>query len=616
MKRKLWSVACLLCLLLPFGAAVQAAVYVVSPTGSDSAPGTAKQPFQTIQKAADAAGPGDKIIVKSGLYREAVHLRRSGTAAAPIVFAADPPGAATITGADVVTGWTKTPGDAPIYQVPWDHVFAIDYQNGKPIEFHPEDAPLWGRAEQVIADGRQLLPTASLEDLGKAWADHAKTPGLTVPSPLPHLGGPFGGMFAADTAHKTLYVWLAGGGNPNRSRLEASTRGQTFGVNPWESKEGIQYVQVRGFHFQYGASFPQRAVVWLHGAHNLLENCTVEDMAGSGVAVSGTMRRCIVRGCGQTGGAAGGEGFVNEQCLWEGNCWKPINRGWDAGGVKMADTNGGLFRQCVFRRNGGPGLWFDIDMRHVRVTQCVFQENEGSGLMVEISRHIQVDHCLAVGNATEAVGSAGGGDWAAGGILLAESEDCAVTDNTCVGNKDGITFREQGPRPLDTPDGTIAYHDTRDVVTGNVCAFNHGYALGLWSDNGFFGRHPSQTAQYPTEEAFTEYLKTIPDKVYDPAKQSLTIDRNLYWPLPGKPAVLYGAPWHPKHQEFAGPSEFAAKTGFDAHSRMANPLFVAAQEDYRVKPGSPARTLPAGWLSAPANGDVWMASWGLPQLVR
>ena len=180
------------------------------------------------------------------------------------------------------------------------------------------------------------------------------------------------------------------------------------------------------------------------------------------------MRRCVVRGCGQTGGGAGGDGFVNEQCLWEGNCWKPIDRGWDAGGVKMAVTNGGLFRQCVFRRNGGPGLWFDIDMRRMRVTQCVFQENEGAGVMVEISRHNQIDHCLAVGNADGAVGSPDGG-WASGGILLAESEDCTVTNNTCVGNKDGLTFREQGPRPLDTPDGTIPYHNTRDVVTNNLC---------------------------------------------------------------------------------------------------------------------------------------------------
>ena len=606
-----WFRALLLGLLasLTPGAA-WAAIYVVTPTGSDANPGTAAKPYATIQKAADAAQAGDTVVVKAGLYRQAVRLHNSGTAAAPIQFVADPPGSVVITGADVVTGWTRVVGAAPIYQIPWDHVFAIDYHNGVPVEAHPEDEPLWGRAEQVIADGRQLLPALSKDDLAKAWADHAETPGSTVPSPLPHLGGPFAGMFAADTPHKTLFVWLADGSAPNAHQMEAATRAQPFGVNQWESKEGVSYVQARGFVFRYGASFPQRGAVTLHGAHNLLDGCVVEQMAGAGVGVDGTMRRCIVRGCGQVGGAAGGDGFVNAQCLWEGNCWKPINRGWDAGGVKLAVISGGVFRQCVFRRNGGPGLWFDIDMRHVRVTQCVFQENEGSGLMIEISRHNQVDHCLAVGNGVGAVGKTGDGDWATGGILLAESEDCAVTHNTCVGNKDGITFREQGPRPLDTPDGSIPYHDTRDVVTGNLCAFNQGYQIGLWYDNSFFGRHPADFAKYPTEAAYTEAMNKAPDKVFDPTKQSLTIDHNLYWPMPGKPVALYGVDWRIRHQKFARLADFTEKTGFDAHSRVAAPMFQnAAQGNYRLMVPSPAPAAQTGWIDAPTNIDHWAAGW-------
>ena len=606
-----WLPALFLCLLasLTMGAA-RANVYVVALTGSDGNPGTAARPFATIQKAADAAQAGDKVVVKAGLYRQAVHLHHSGTSAAPIQFVADPPGAVVISGADVETGWVRVPGDAPVYQIPWNHVFAIDYHNGVPIEFHPEDEPLWGRAEQVIADSRQLLPARSLDDLAKAWGDHAKTPGPTVPPPLPHLGGPFAGMFTVDAAHKTLSVWLADGSDPNAHMMEASTRAQTFGVNQWESKTGVSYVQSRGFVFRYGASFPQRGAVTLHGAHNLLDSCVVEQMAGAGVGVGGTMRRCLVRGCGQVGGAAGGGGFVNEQCLWENNCWKPINRGWDAGGVKQAVINGGLFRQCVFRRNGGPGLWFDIDMRHVRVTQCVFQENEGTGLMIEISRHNQVDHCLAVGNGVGTVGKPGEGDWATGGILLAESEDCTVTDNTCVGNKDGITFREQGPRPLDTPDGNIPYHDTRDVVTGNLCALNHGYQIGLWYDNGFFGRHPGEMKKYPTEAAYTAALQATPDKIFDPTKQDLTIDHNLYWPAPGELVALYGVPWRVRHQEFARLPDFSQVTGFDAHSHVAAPAFVnAAQGDYRLKPSTPTRVATAGWGDAPANVDKWMAAW-------
>ena len=591
---------CLLALMI--SGTARASVYVVAMTGSDGDPGTAARPFATIQKAADAAQAGDTVVVKRGLYRQAVHLHSSGTAAAPIKFVADPPGSVVLSGADVVTGWTRVPGDAPIYSIPWDHLFEIDRRDGKAIEAHPEDEPLWGRAEQVIAGGRQLLPALSVDDLRKFWADHAKTPGPALPPPLPHLGGPFVGMFHADTASKTLSVWLADGADPNGRVMEASTRAQTFGVNQWENKTGVSFVQARGFVFRYGASFPQRGAVTVYGAHNLLENCVVEQMSGTGAAIDGTMTHCIVRGCGQTGGAAGGDGFVNDHCLWEENCWKPINRGWDAGGVKMVVTDGGLFHNCVFRRNGGPGLWFDIDMRHVRVTRCIFQENEGSGLMIEISRHIQVDHCLSTGNATGAVGK--GSDWASGGILLAESEDCAVTNNTCVGNKDGITFREQGPRPLDTPDGNIPYHDTRDRVMGNICAFNRGYQIGLWYDNGFFGRHPGERAKYPTEAAYTEALQATPDKVFDPIKQGLTIDHNLYWPAPGEFLALYGVPWRVRHEAFTRLPLFSARTGFDAHSRVAAPPFVnAAAGNYRLKLGRTAQAVAVGWGDVPANVD-------------
>ena len=40
--------------------------YHVSKSGSDRNPGTAEQPFATIQRAADLAMPGDTVIVHAG----------------------------------------------------------------------------------------------------------------------------------------------------------------------------------------------------------------------------------------------------------------------------------------------------------------------------------------------------------------------------------------------------------------------------------------------------------------------------------------------------------------------------------------------------------------------
>lgn len=54
-------------------------VYHVSKTGSDLNPGTAAQPFATIQRAADLAMPGDTVVVHAGEYREWVDPKTGGT---------------------------------------------------------------------------------------------------------------------------------------------------------------------------------------------------------------------------------------------------------------------------------------------------------------------------------------------------------------------------------------------------------------------------------------------------------------------------------------------------------------------------------------------------------
>jgi hypothetical protein len=65
-------------------------VYYVAPVGRDTNPGTAALPWRTIQKAADTLAPGQRVLVRRGLYRENVQLSRSGTAAKPITIAAFP----------------------------------------------------------------------------------------------------------------------------------------------------------------------------------------------------------------------------------------------------------------------------------------------------------------------------------------------------------------------------------------------------------------------------------------------------------------------------------------------------------------------------------------------
>jgi hypothetical protein len=67
-----------------------ASAHFVSPSGSDSAPGTYAKPWRTIQKGLDALRPGETAVVRAGVYAESLVMRRAGTASAPITLRAYP----------------------------------------------------------------------------------------------------------------------------------------------------------------------------------------------------------------------------------------------------------------------------------------------------------------------------------------------------------------------------------------------------------------------------------------------------------------------------------------------------------------------------------------------
>jgi len=80
----------LACGVVLFGAGGEAlaATYYVAPNGNNNNPGTAAQPWATLQKAVDAVAPGDVIIVRAGTYA-GCRVGKSGTANSPITLKAD-----------------------------------------------------------------------------------------------------------------------------------------------------------------------------------------------------------------------------------------------------------------------------------------------------------------------------------------------------------------------------------------------------------------------------------------------------------------------------------------------------------------------------------------------
>jgi len=103
-----------LCLTAP---GLLANTYYVASSGNDANPGTFSMPFQHIQTAASVMVAGDTCYIRAGTYRETVVPANSGTALAPITFEPYGTEAVTVSGANIVTGWTVYSGG--IYEAPF-----------------------------------------------------------------------------------------------------------------------------------------------------------------------------------------------------------------------------------------------------------------------------------------------------------------------------------------------------------------------------------------------------------------------------------------------------------------------------------------------------------------
>ena len=62
----------------------------MSPSGADTAVGSRRRPWRTIQKALDTLEPGQTALVRAGVYGESLVMTRAGRPGAPITVAAYP----------------------------------------------------------------------------------------------------------------------------------------------------------------------------------------------------------------------------------------------------------------------------------------------------------------------------------------------------------------------------------------------------------------------------------------------------------------------------------------------------------------------------------------------
>ncbi len=328
-------VATVFCTLL--SSVCGAATYYVhgdDPVAHDNNPGTESRPWKTIGRATSALRAGDTAWVKSGVYREALILDRSGTATRPIQILAYPghEGKAVINAARPVTNWRKCVSARHCEGNPnWPHIYYADL--GVVVGTDPEEEFI---VRQLFQDG-QLLPRSRYPD--RRWSYptaiaepqsrfkdeallskprdyfagavcHIKTAvwqidqipvatsselGITLASsPRYDMTTRFGyyitnivgeineeGEWAYDSTLRRLYVWPRNG---NPENLEFSLRDYCIRTYAHASHYVIRGLTLRNAH-EHG--------LWLYQADDMtIEDNTVEYAFKFGIHLQGTGGTC------------------------------------------------------------------------------------------------------------------------------------------------------------------------------------------------------------------------------------------------------------------------------------------------------------------------------------
>ncbi len=553
-------------LALALAFALQAATYEVAqqnPQASDDAPGTQERPWKTVAKAAEMAGPGDVIVIRGGVYRERVLAQASGTAQAPIRFEAAPGEHVVLTGADRLSGWRKAHEAQPIYRVVWPHKFIGWNRNMT----HPDDAyhRVIGRCEQVAVNGYLLRQVLS--------------PGLLAP-----------GTFFVDVTNEALFVWDSAGRDLNKTHVEASVRQEIFRV------EG-DHVQLRGLRFRYAANMAQHGAVVLAGRHDAMEDCEIEAMNSSGATFSGqdlAVRRCVFRANGQLGfGAGRAHRLLFTECLVENNNTKGFDRGWEAGGNKLALCRDVVLERSRFVRNRGNGIWFDIGNTNCTVRQCLIADNEDAGIFYEISFSLRAQDNVIIGNGFAETAGAWG---AQAGISLSSSPGCVIERNVIAGNREGFNFREQTrttPTIEDRAGRPVWNHD--QLIRHNLIILNRDAQVWGWFDVKDNRHWPASSVPTDQKGIVTAQAGDIAGaygaKTNEGQPQDLTLEElrlrfenNVYFAAAGQGWFKWGPGWA-RHQSYAGLSEFQSSLHIDADSQVIDPQFADMRQlDFRLRP--------------------------------
>ena len=139
-------------------------IYYVNCNAAPNGDGSKHRPFRYIQQAASRALPGDEVLVAPGIYREDVDPVNAGTERNPIVYRSEVPGAAVITGAEVVKGWEHYDGDTWLLTLP-NRYFGTHNPYTTWVFGDWLDGNVRAHTGEVFLNGKSLYEKETLEEV-------------------------------------------------------------------------------------------------------------------------------------------------------------------------------------------------------------------------------------------------------------------------------------------------------------------------------------------------------------------------------------------------------------------------------------------------------------------
>jgi hypothetical protein len=249
------------------------------PKASDANPGTKERPFATINQAARVLGPGERVIVGAGVYRERICPARSGTGPEQMIGYEAAPGAPVVLKGSRVfrEPWTPAESASPTriwhtrleakYFQGYDP-FDIDNVTSRQFDIMDFARPLRGKAPcslprgLVFQDGRRLTQVSNRSDLDGRE-----------------------GCYWVDRTNQILFATFFGTVGPEQALLEITTQETVFAPE----QIGLGYIRVKGFVIEQAAGpFPWEqvgAISTTRGHHWLIEDNTVRQVNGVGIDV-------------------------------------------------------------------------------------------------------------------------------------------------------------------------------------------------------------------------------------------------------------------------------------------------------------------------------------------